>query len=390
MTINKHLVRRQFWIKKIEDAWHRRSIVWLSGVRRVGKTSLCQSFEDVEYIDCERPQERKRLEDPEAFLKDFKKRRVVLDEIHRLDNPSEFLKIAADHYADVKIIATGSSTLSSMSRFRDTLTGRKTELRLTPMIDADLNDFGLTNLTHRLRYGGLPPFFLSSQPSDKDVQEWMDSYWAKDIQEMFRLERRYPFLKFSELLFSNSSGIFEATAYAAPCEVSRGTIVNYLAALETTSVVHVIRPFSEKKSNEIVSAPKVYGFDTGFVCAFKGWNELRKDDLGFLWEHYVLNELMGYLQTKGIRYWRDKRGHEVDFVLTPRGKPPIAIECKWSTRNADFDNLQAFRRRYPEGKNYLVAQDVEKTYSKTDDAISITIINLKSLTHELDQLNFGL
>ena len=62
-----------------------------------------------------------------------------------------------------------------------------------------------------------------------------------------------------------SGGIFEATRFAHPCEVSRGTISNYLAVLETTHVAHVIRPFSTHRPTEIISAPKVYAFDTGFV-----------------------------------------------------------------------------------------------------------------------------
>lgn len=32
------------------------------------------------------------------------------------------------------------------------------------------------------------------------------------------------------------------------------------------------------------------------------------------WEHIVLNELQGQLQTKEIRYWRDKQDHELDFI----------------------------------------------------------------------------
>ena len=60
----------------------------------------------------------------------------------------------------------------------------------------------------------------------------MDAYWAKDIQELFRLERRASFQRFVELLMAQSCGIFEATRFAAPCEVSRTTITNYLAVLE--------------------------------------------------------------------------------------------------------------------------------------------------------------
>src|SRR5439155_4436163 len=58
-------------------------------------------------------------------------RRIVLDEIHRLPNPSEMLKIAADHYPRTRVIATGSSTLGASTKFRDTLAGRKRDLWLT-------------------------------------------------------------------------------------------------------------------------------------------------------------------------------------------------------------------------------------------------------------------
>ena len=136
------MVNRQFWHNQIETAWKRRSVVWLSGVRRVGKTCLCQTLPDiVEYFDCELPRVRRMMEDPQAFLDGIGAGRIVLDEIHRLPNPSELLKIAADHYPQLQMVATGSSTLGASIKFRDTLAGRKTELWLTPMIKTDLDDF---------------------------------------------------------------------------------------------------------------------------------------------------------------------------------------------------------------------------------------------------------
>ncbi len=101
------------------------------------------------------------MHDPQAFLEDLRGRTIVLDEVHRLDNPSEILKIAADYFPDTKVLATGSSTLGASAKFRDTLAGRKYELWLTPMISADLVDFKQTDLSHRFIYGGLPPFFFS-------------------------------------------------------------------------------------------------------------------------------------------------------------------------------------------------------------------------------------
>ena len=113
------------------------------------------------------------------------------------------------------------------------------------------------------------------------MQEWLDAYWARDVQELFRLEQT-SFVRFVELVLARSGGIFEATAFAAPVEVSRPTISN-LGALEITKVAHVIRPFSSRRGGELVRAPKVNGFDTGFVKTFRGWGELRPDNPGHLW-----------------------------------------------------------------------------------------------------------
>jgi uncharacterized protein len=368
------MVQRNFWLKKIESAWKQKSLIWLSGVRRVGKTYLCQGLPAIEYFDCELPRIRRQMEDPEAFLFRLKGKKVVLDEIHRLPNPTELLKIAADHHPSIKIIATGSSTLQASFRFRDTLTGRKVLLWLTPMNSRDLSDFGSPNLLYRFLRGGLPPIFLSKDYPEADYQEWIDSYWAKDIQELFRLERQYSFKRFIELLFLQSGGLFEATRFAGPCEVSRGTISNYLGVLESTWVVQIIRPFSTRRSNEIISAPKIYAFDTGFVCHFRGWDQLREDDLGILWEHWILNEMHSHFQNPIIRYWRDKRGHEVDFILTRPGKPPIAVECKWKAAHFEIDNIKAFRSQYLEGLNLVVCQDVREGYGKQIGKIKIEFL----------------
>jgi hypothetical protein len=353
--------------------------VWLSGVRRVGKTTLCRSLPRTDYFDCELPRTRRMLEDPEAFLDQHRGRRLILDEIHRLPNPSELLKIAADHFPDTRVLATGSSTLGASAHFRDTLTGRKADVWLTPLILDDLSAFGHDDLRHRLLHGGLPPFFLAPAVPEHMVQEWMDAYWAKDVQTLFRLERRHPFERFAELLFVNSGGIFEATRYARPCEVSRQTIMNYLRVLEATYLAHVLRPFSTARSAEIISTPKVYAFDTGFVCYYRGWTALRPEDLGILWEHLVLNELQAHLQSRQIQYWRDKRGHEVDFVLPRRGRPPLAIECKWSASGADLSSIKAFAHHYPQAEFAVVAQDADRVYVRRVESLSVKCCNLPGL-----------
>lgn len=375
-----HMVKRRFWLDIIEKTWKKKNIIWLSGVRRVGKTFLCKTLEGTEYFDCELPSIKNVLEDSENFLKNVKNKKLVIDEIHKLKDPSQLLKIAADYYPDTKIIATGSSTLSASKKFKDTLTDRKKDIWLTPMNFTDMQDFGNNNIEHRLLNGGLPPYFLADNFPEKDFQEWLENYWVRDIQELFNVGKRYSFLKFTELVFNRSGSIFEATAYAGPCEVNRNAIHNYLNILEATFIAYIIRPFSSRSASEIISAPKVYAMDTGFVCAFSQINSLRQQDKGFLWEHVVLNEIFSLTQTRKINYWRDKQGHEVDFIYLASGGRKFAIECKWKSSEFSADNFKIFARRYPDFKFFVVSNDISIVHKKQYAGIEVTFLHLKDLS----------
>lgn len=375
---------RRFWLDRIESAWQRRSLVWLFGVRRAGKTVLCESLDDVEYFDCELPSVRRALVDPESFLSSLRGKRIVLDEVHRLQDPSQLLKIATDHFPEVNVLATGSSTLQASAKFSDALTGRKSEVWLTPMMSRDLLDFDGHDLARRFERGGLPPFYLPAELPEADFQEWVDSFWAKDVQELFRVERRASFIRFFELVMTQSGGVFEATRFAGPCEVSRPTISNYLGVLEATRIAHVVRPFSTRRSTEIISAPKVFAFDTGFVCYYRGWSRLRPDDMGTMWEHYVLNELHARVPGLEVRYWRSTRHHEVDFVVVRRGRDPMAIECKWSADATEaLRGLSAFRRAYPKGASFVVAADVDRPFTRRVGDIPVEHVGLDDLVGRL-------
>ncbi len=372
------MVIRHFWINRIKNAWEKRNIVWLSGVRRVGKTTIVKQIKDAQYFDCELPRVRRLLEDPEEFFDEHQNSILVFDEVHRLGNPSELLKVAADHFKHIKIVATGSSTLSASAKFKDTLTGRKVEIRLLPILYSELKSFKAST-AKRMLYGGLPENLLLKNLPEYEWQEWIDSYWAKDIQELFRVEKRYSFQKFMELLFLQSGSMYDTTKFSKQCEISRATTNNYLSILEDTFVVQIVRPFSKKKSNEIVSAPKIYAFDTGAICYYNGWEKLRDRDRGFLWEHIVLNELNSNDRPLNIHYWRDKQQHEIDFVLPKRNGAIHTVECKWKSNLFDAHNLALFRVRYPVGKNIVASSDITTPYKRKIKGLDITFTGLESI-----------
>jgi predicted AAA+ superfamily ATPase len=85
------MVIRSFWIKLLESAWAKSSILWLSGVPGSGKSFLCQGLADVEYFDCSIPRLRLEMEDGERFFRKLEGKRVFLDDIQQLPNHQEIL-----------------------------------------------------------------------------------------------------------------------------------------------------------------------------------------------------------------------------------------------------------------------------------------------------------
>jgi hypothetical protein len=165
--------------------------------------------------------------------------------------------------------------------------------------------------------------------------------------------------------------------------VSRQTITNYLSVLEATFVAHIVRPFSGGTTAEIISAPRVYAFDTGFVCQHRGWRDLRREDLGALFEHLVLNELHALFGSRtSIRYWRAKAGPEVDFVVDRPGRP-VAIECKWSAGSFDPGGMHAFRRRHPGSINLVVAADVDRPFERRYGTLRVRFLGLGDMAGPL-------
>ena len=182
------MIERPFWHERLVAAWKQASIVWLTGPRRVGKTVLGQSLPDAEFLNCDLPSVAERLRDPESFFRSVKQLCVVLDEVHQLLDPSRLLKIGADGFPKLKILATGSSTLAATQKFRDSLTGRKRVVTFVPVLHEELPAFGIADVRDRLLRGGLPPALLATNANPEFYGEWLDSYFARDVQELFRLE----------------------------------------------------------------------------------------------------------------------------------------------------------------------------------------------------------
>ncbi|MDA1306287.1 MAG: DUF4143 domain-containing protein, partial [Acidobacteria bacterium] len=327
---------------------------------------------NVTYINCDLPSVDDRIRDPELFYRGLTTPIVVFDEIHQLKDPTRLLKIGADVFPDLKILATGSSTLAASRTFRDTLTGRKRTVHLVPVLWSELEAFG-TPIERRLLHGGLPQPLLAPTKDPAFFREWMDSFFARDIQRLFRFRDVSRFNAVLEFMLRHSGGQFETTKAARVLGISRQTVESHLRALEVTNAITIVRPFHRGNTGELVKMPKVYAFDTGFVSFVRGWDTLRHDDLGGLWEHLVLEFMQARLPGDRIHYWRDKLGREVDMVI-PRGRQDVdAIECKWEPAHFDAAALRVFRAAHPRGRNFVITPGATTPYQKRYGDLVVTI-----------------
>ena len=358
------MINRSLWLDSIQQAWSHRSIVWLSGVRRVGKTTLTKMLADAIYINCDLPSVQRALEEPELFLDNqVAGSKLIFDEVHRLRDPSQLLKIAADEYPQLKILATGSSTLAATRKFRDSLTGRKQAIHLFPVLwDECADPFGIHDLDRRLLHGGLPEPLLATRKDPEFFSEWIDSFYARDILELFGIRNRQGFLSLFRLLLRQSGGQLDYSQLANLSELSRPTVKAHIEAMQIAHAVHLLRPFHGGGKREIVSRPKCYAFDTGFVSFEKGWDSIRDDDRGLLWEHLVLDTLRFHFSEENIFYWQDKSHREIDFVIRRERDRVDIVECKINPDKLNVAPVLAFRKLYPRGENMIVSPVVKKPY----------------------------
>lgn len=378
------MIRRPQWLRRVQRAWARRPIVWLSGVRRVGKTTLARMVPDVVYLNCDLPSTARTLRDPELFLTGRKPGAVlVLDEVHRLPDPSLLLKIAADEFPHLRILATGSSTLAATGRFTDSLTGRKLAVHLCPVLWEECGElFGIADFDRRLLHGGLPELLLAETRSPGLYAEWIDSFYARDILDLFKVRNRQGFLSLFRLLMRWSGGQTDYSRLSRLTELSRPTVKTYMEALAIAHAVHLLRPFRGGGGGEIVSRPKCYAFDTGFVTFEKGWNRIREDDRGLLWEHLVLDSLRFRHLDENIFYWRDKAGREVDFVVRRSEGRLDTFECKMNSDDVEARAVQAFRHRYPLGRDYVVVPLADRPYRIRRGGREFTVTGVEGLNTE--------
>lgn len=361
MKINIH---KRLIIEKIIKYLKTDDIIVLHGARQVGKTSILywlkdylkQEKKNVYYIDLEDSRFVKILDagvevfiqhlQEEGFWQDRHKMYVFIDEIQYLSNPSEFLKLVADHHKNIKLVVSGSSSFEIKSKFKDSLVGRTVEFEIFNLsfeeflifkkyhFDSknNISDKKLSELqslfAEYVLYGGYPKVVLAKEKEIKEkyLQQIIDTYIKKDIRDLAQIQDIEKFNKLIEALSSQSGQLLNIVELANTSDLSKQTIEKYLFILENTYIIKLVRPYHKNIRSELFKTPKIFFYDSGLLQMLR-FKELPKEIMGDIFETSIFAELVKKYNKNNVYYWRTKDKKEIDFILKNKNKI-MPIEAK--------------------------------------------------------------
>ena len=320
---------------------------------------------------------------------------VFLDEFQRYHGLTLVIKNIYDNFDNIKVYASGSSSIKIKDEIQESLAGRKRTNKIYPLSFEEFlwfkEDEDAIQHLHNIRKlkgkqlkqptskllaylnefmvtGGYPEVVLENDKADV-LESIFDLYVKKDLLEYLDVSKISPAKRLIEYLAINNGQKIKYSDIGQICSLRYKEVLNYVELLKETYLVIDLRPFFSNKSSELVKIPKIYFIDNGvrnyFINNFNPVN--KRNDSGFLFEGFVLSELLkSSVKTDVIKFWQDKNKHEVDIILDFISKQiPIEIKYKEDLKRDDFLGLKTFCDMYPTAhKPFLINLDRQEQYKK--------------------------
>ncbi|MBI2340813.1 MAG: ATP-binding protein [Deltaproteobacteria bacterium] len=347
-------------------------MVFLSGPRQVGKTTLAKSlggrFPSHACYNYDEEADRrimvKKTWDRKVDL-------IVLDEIHKLKKWKTHLKGAYDTEGiPPRILVTGSARLDVFRRGGDSLAGRYFGHRLYPFSVRELRGEASPReiVENLIRYGGFPEPFLSQ--SEMKTARWRKQHIERivriDVQDLEPVRDIQTLILLIDMLKERVGSPISYNSLSRDLQISPHTVKRWIQILESMYVVFSVTPYSKNISRSLLKEPKIYFYDTSSVTG----------DEGIKFENLVANCLRKHLhfledaegKTTQLHYLRDKEKREADFLTAIDKKIEHLVEVKFSNANLSRPLLYFHRRLSAKSAIQLV---MNTRQTQTVEGISI-------------------
>lgn len=368
-------IKRQLTETLLEKLLHRDKVVILYGARQCGKTTLCKHIieksglktlainaDQGKYQDILSSRDLNRLK---MLTEGYEL--LFVDEAQRIPDFGINLKILKDEVPELKILVTGSSSISIAKDVNETLTGRKLTYTLYPValkeLAAGKNKYEATEMIDDLLiYGNYPEVLTTRNMRDKEemLYEIAGSYLFKDILEMAKIDYPYKIKDLLRLLAFQVGSEVSLNELSKNLGLNRQTVERYLDLLERSFVIYRLSGFSRNLRKEISKQNKYYFYDLGVRnCMLDNFSHInQRNDIGALWENFVINErikLKEYKRIFGdIFFWRTYTGAELDYIEVQKNNI-AGFEIKYSKKR--FKAPAAFLEAYPNATYSYICKD---------------------------------
>jgi uncharacterized protein len=273
-----------------------------------------------------------------------------------------------------RFILTGSASVLLVPALADSLAGRMGLLRLHPparcelsqrrprFLDALFNGCFRTaiaeplgsELAQRIVAGGYPAA-LAGRASARRRAWYCDLVEAqiqRDVRDVTRIHSFEALPRLLALAAAHTARLINVSDLAAPFQITRQTIHEYVTVLERIFLLERLAPWHNNRVSRLVKTAKLHMADTGLACALLGIDAaaLNKDRqrLGPLLENFVLQELRRQASWRAepveFFHYRDRDDFEVDIVPEQGSFAVAGVEVKAAAtvNHADLRGLRKF------------------------------------------------
>jgi predicted AAA+ superfamily ATPase len=385
--VHETLLYPRFAEPRLSEALADSPVVLIHGPRQSGKTTLARKIGEprgYRYFTFDDDVVRGAADaDPAGFVGDLPAR-AILDEVQRVPTLFSALKTAVDSKRTAgRFILTGSANVLLVPKLADSLAGRMQILRLHPLAQGELvrraprfledlftGSFKVRRserlkgqLVELVVAGGYPAALARTTALRRAAwyRDYVEALVQRDVRELARISSLDALPRLLALAAAQTGRLLNVADLAAPFQLSRPTIRDYVTLLERVFLLEELSPWHSNRLSRLIKTPKLHVGDTGLACALLGVNaaDLVADRtlLGQLTETFVFQELRR--QASGLEdaptffHFRDKDGAEVDIVLERGTRQVAGLEVKAgaTVTSGDFRGLR--RLRDAAGKRFV-------------------------------------
>lgn len=378
MYIQRHLEEQIISASKHYPA------IMVCGQRQVGKSTMLNHIKEPHrrYVTLDDANARRlAINDPALFFETYGYP-LLIDEFQRVPSILLEMKRIVDNMAlDGKdnngmFWLTGSQKFKMMQNVSESLAGRVAVFDLAGLSTAEKEGRqsgafhpGIESLKMRFSQsipknvhqvyelifrGGMPKLFVTDLDRDRFYMDYVNTYLERDVKELSQVGKLNEFYDFLVFMAARTAQELNYDEISKSIGISAPTAKAWVAILERSGVITILKPYYNNISKRLIKTPKFYFMDTGLAAYLCRWTSAETLESGAsdgaFFETYVVTEIIKSYYNAGkpshLYYYRDIDKREIDLLIVEENKLyPIEVKKSKQPQNPhkNFSVLQKFK-----------------------------------------------